>query len=46
MTLVAIINALFWVFYILLFANIVLSWVRISPYHPVSYTHLSKIGIL
>ena len=29
--LVAIINALFWVFYILLFANIVLSWVRISP---------------
>ena len=34
MTLVALINALFWIFYILLFANIILSWVRISPYHP------------
>ena len=34
MTLIAIINALFWIFYVLLFANIVLSWVRVSPYHP------------
>jgi YggT family protein len=35
MILVTIINALFWIFYALLFANIVLSWVRPDPYHPV-----------
>ena len=35
MSLVDIINALFFIFYVLLFANIILSWVRPSPYHPV-----------
>lgn len=32
---VSVINALFMAFYVLLFANIILSWVRPSPYHPV-----------
>ena len=35
MNLVSVINALFMLFYILLFANIILSWVRPNPYHPV-----------
>lgn len=35
MILVDIINLLFFVFYVLLFANIILSWIRPSPYHPV-----------
>jgi len=35
MTLVSFINALFMVFYVMLFANIILSWVRPNPYHPV-----------
>lgn len=34
MALVSIINAVFFLFYILLFANIILSWVRVDPYHP------------
>lgn len=32
---ISIINALFMLFYVLLFANIILSWVRPNPYHPV-----------
>ncbi len=35
MLLITIVNALFWIFYILLFASIILSWIRPSPYHPV-----------
>ncbi|MBP9501992.1 MAG: YggT family protein [Candidatus Promineofilum sp.] len=35
MLLINIVNVLFGVFYILLFASIILSWVRPSPYHPV-----------
>ena len=35
MNLVDIVNALFFVFYVLLFANIILSWIRPNPYHPV-----------
>jgi len=35
MNLVSLINALFFIFYVLLFAHIILSWVRPSPYHPV-----------
>lgn len=35
MILVNLINALFAVFYVLLVASIILSWVRPSPYHPV-----------
>ena len=35
MILVDIINALFWIFYVLLFAQIILSWIRPNPYHPV-----------
>lgn len=35
MILVDIINGLFWVFYVLLFAQIILSWIRPNPYHPV-----------
>ncbi len=35
MTVVSIINALFMVFYVMVFANIILSWVRPNPYHPV-----------
>ncbi len=34
MLLVDIINLLFGAFYILVFANIILSWVRPNPYHP------------
>lgn len=34
MILVNIVNALFWIFYVMLFASIILSWVRPSPYHP------------
>lgn len=34
MILVDIINLLFFVFYVLLFANIILSWIRPDPYHP------------
>ena len=34
MLLVNVINAVFSVFYILLFASIILSWVRPDPYHP------------
>jgi YggT family protein len=34
MILVDIINVLFFVFYVLLFANIIFSWIRPSPYHP------------
>lgn len=34
MILVDIINLLFTIFYILLVANILLSWVRPNPYHP------------
>jgi YggT family protein len=32
--LVSLINALFTIFYVLLFANIIISWVRPDPYHP------------
>lgn len=35
MILVDIINVIFWVFYVLLFAQIILSWIRPNPYHPV-----------
>jgi len=35
MLLVNIINIIFWIFYVLLFASIILSWVRPDPYHPV-----------
>ncbi len=35
MILIDIINLLFLVFYVLLFASIILSWVRPNPYHPV-----------
>lgn len=35
MNLVGLINAIFTIFYILLLANIILSWVRPDPYHPV-----------
>ncbi len=35
MILVNLINALFFIFYVLIFAHIILSWVRPSPYHPV-----------
>lgn len=35
MLLINIVNVLFGAFYILLFASIILSWVRPSPYHPV-----------
>jgi len=35
MTLINIVNALFMIFYVMLFASIILSWVRPSPYHPV-----------
>lgn len=34
MLLVDIINLLFWAFYVLLFAQIILSWIRPDPYHP------------
>ncbi|WP_374686230.1 YggT family protein [Promineifilum sp.] len=34
MALVSIINTIFFIFYVLLFANIILSWVRVDPYHP------------
>lgn len=34
MILVDIINIIFFAFYVLLFANIILSWVRPDPYHP------------
>lgn len=33
--LISVINALFAVFYVLLFARIILSWVRPDPYHPI-----------
>jgi YggT family protein len=32
--LITVINALFTIFYVLLFANIIISWVRPDPYHP------------
>lgn len=32
--LVTLINGLFFIFYVLLFANIIVSWVRPDPYHP------------
>jgi YggT family protein len=35
MLLINIINAIFFIFYVLLFASIIISWVRPSPYHPV-----------
>lgn len=35
MILIDIINVLFLIFYVLLFASIILSWVRPNPYHPV-----------
>jgi YggT family protein len=35
LTLIGIINGLFFIFYVLLFANIIFSWVRPNPYHPV-----------
>lgn len=35
MILINIVNALFMIFYVMLFASIILSWVRPSPYHPV-----------
>jgi YggT family protein len=34
MSLISLINALFFIFYVLLFANIIFSWVRPNPYHP------------
>jgi YggT family protein len=34
MLLINIINAIFFAFYVLLFASIILSWVRPNPYHP------------
>jgi YggT family protein len=34
MSLINLINALFFIFYVLLFANIIFSWVRPNPYHP------------
>ncbi len=34
MILIDIINLIFGAFYVLLFASIILSWVRPSPYHP------------
>lgn len=35
MLLVNVINVIFWIFYVLLIASILLSWVRPNPYHPV-----------
>jgi YggT family protein len=35
MSLVNLINLLFTLFYVLLFANIIFSWIRPNPYHPV-----------
>jgi YggT family protein len=35
MSLVNLINFLFTLFYVLLFANIIFSWIRPNPYHPV-----------
>jgi YggT family protein len=35
MSLVSIINAIFTIFYLLILAHIVISWVRPNPYHPV-----------
>ena len=35
MLLVNVINVIFWIFYVLLIASIILSWVRPNPYHPV-----------
>jgi YggT family protein len=35
MSLINLINALFFIFYVLLFTNIIFSWVRPNPYHPV-----------
>lgn len=32
--LIPIVNALFFVFYALMFANIIFSWIRPDPYHP------------
>jgi len=34
MLLINIINPIFFAFYVLLFASIILSWVRPNPYHP------------
>lgn len=34
MSIVGIINLVFNVFYVLLLARIVLSWIRVDPYHP------------
>ena len=35
MGLISIINAIFTIFYLLILAHIILSWVRPNPYHPV-----------
>jgi YggT family protein len=35
MSLINLINFLFTIFYVLLFANIIFSWIRPNPYHPV-----------
>lgn len=35
MLFVNVINIIFWIFYVLLIASIILSWVRPDPYHPV-----------
>jgi YggT family protein len=35
MSLISLINFLFTIFYVLLFANIIFSWIRPNPYHPV-----------
>lgn len=35
MLIIDIVNALFWIFYLLLITSIILSWIRPSPYHPV-----------
>lgn len=32
--LISLVNGLFFIFYVLLFANIIISWVRPDPYHP------------
>jgi YggT family protein len=33
--LITIINAIYWIFFILIFARFIFSWVRPDPYHPV-----------
>lgn len=31
-----VVNVIFWFWYVILFARVVLSWLRLSPWHPVN----------